>query len=70
MSFLINIDKYVELLKIAAFAFVTAFAGSYFFGWDTQFGVLIGLLLGIWESIFELIYSHYLIPRDSVAKEE
>lgn len=62
----INILKFIDLFKIVGAAFLLAFAGNYFFGWDFNTGLFVGLLLGIWESIFEKIEGHVLIPEQAV----
>lgn len=62
----INLSKFIDLFKIVGTAFLLAFAGNHFFSWDFYIGLFIGLILGVWESIYELIDGHVLVPADSV----
>lgn len=66
----INIAKFIDLFKIVGAAFLLAFAGNYFFGWDFYIGLFVGLILGIWESIYELIDGHVLVPANAVNIEQ
>lgn len=51
----INLSKWFDFFFIVVSAFVVAMAGNYFFGWNFQFGLLYGTVLGAWNSIYDLI---------------
>lgn len=50
----INLTKWINFLSIIATAFFVSYAGSYFFEWNKEFGLMVGLALGIWHSLYDL----------------
>ena len=66
----INISKYIDLFKIIGAGFLIAFIGEYLWGWDYQFGMLFGLILGAWESIYEMISDRVLVAAEDVIMNE
>lgn len=49
-----NLKKLFDFLFIVVSAFIVAMAGNYFFGWDFQFGLTIGIVLGIWTTLYDI----------------
>lgn len=69
----INISKYFDLFKIVCISFILGYSGNFFFEWPIYIGLFFGLILGIWESLYEMIGDRILIPEESLemtAKEE
>lgn len=66
----INISKYLDLLKIICAGFLIAFIGEYLWGWDYQFGMLFGLILGAWESIYQMMSDRVLVATEDVIMNE
>lgn len=62
----INLSKWGDFLFIILSSFIVAYAGEYFFGWSFSFGLMLGIALGIWNSIFDLGYAILmnLMPDD------
>lgn len=67
----INLTKWGDFIFIVLSSFVVAFAGEHFFGWDFSFGLMMGIALGIWNSVFDLGYAILmkLIPDDDEENE-
>jgi preprotein translocase subunit SecF len=53
----INLSKWGDFVFIILSSFIVAYSGEYFFGWDFSFGLMVGIALGIWNSIFDLGYA-------------
>ncbi len=50
----INPHKWISLFFIVASAFIVSMAGNYFLEWDFQFGMIVGVLLGVWNNLYEM----------------
>jgi hypothetical protein len=50
----INPQKIFDFLFIVVSSIVVAMAGNYFFQWDLQFGITMGLILGAWSTLYDL----------------
>ena len=66
----LNLSKYFDLLKIICAGFLLAFVGEYLWGWDYQFGMLFGLILGSWESIYEMMSDRVLVAAEDIIMNE
>lgn len=53
----INLSKWGDFIFIILSAFIVAYAGNYFFDWSFSFGLMMGIALGIWNSLFDLGFS-------------
>lgn len=53
----INFGKWMDLFFIVCSAFVVAGAGNYFFQWDFEFGLLVGIGLGVWNSLYDMLFN-------------
>lgn len=51
----INIGKYVDLATIVIISFAAALGANHYFGLELQWGLLAGLILTCWSSLYELI---------------
>lgn len=62
----INLSKWGDFIFIILSSFIVAYAGEYFFEWNFSFGLMVGIALGIWNSIFDLGYAILmnLMPDD------
>lgn len=49
-----NPQKIFDFLFVVTSSFFLAMAGNYFFEWDFQFGLTVGLLLGSWSTLYDL----------------
>lgn len=49
-----NPKKAFDFLFIVISSFVVAMTGNYFFEWDFQFGLTVGLILGVWSVLFDI----------------
>lgn len=47
-------QKLFDFFFIVVSAFVVAMAGNYFFEWDFQFGLTIGIILGVWTTLYDM----------------
>lgn len=50
----INFSKWMDFFTIVVSSFVVAMAGNYFFQWDFEFGLIAGICLGIWNSLYDM----------------
>ena len=49
-----NPKKVFDFLFIIVSSFVVAMTGNYFFEWDFQFGLTVGLILGSWSTLYDI----------------
>lgn len=65
----INISKFIALFKITSVALLLALAGNFFFRWDFELGLFVGLILGAWESLYEFMSSRVLLNEKELRAE-
>lgn len=66
----INPKKVFDFLFIIISSFVVAMAGNYFFGWDLQFGLMVGLILGTWNTIYDICVHIIMTINNEEEREE
>lgn len=64
-----NPKKVFDFLFVVVSSFVVAMAGNYFFEWDFQFGLTVGLILGAWSTLYD-IGVHILLAIEGEGEEE
>lgn len=64
-----NPKKVFDFLFIVVSSFVVAMAGNYFFDWDFQFGLTIGIILGVWSTLYD-IGVHISMTQEGEDEEE
>lgn len=66
----INPQKIFDFLFIMVSSFFVAMAGSYFFEWDMQFALTVGLILGAWSTIYDIVAEIYVVLEGEEDEEE
>lgn len=51
----VNPQKIMDFFFLIVSAFVVAMAGNYFFDWDFQFALQVGLILGAWSTLYDAV---------------
>lgn len=65
-----NPKKVFDFLFIVVSSFVVAMAGNYFFQWDFQFGLTVGLILGAWNTLYDIGVQIIVSDQEEDEEEE